>query len=406
MSIITTAFWNLENLFDTSSSEIATDMEFVPDRGWTYEVLEAKLNNISNVIRSIGNNGPDLLGVCEIENENLARRLIDKIGRIDYSIASYQDSPDIRGIDTSLIYSKNIFEHIETRAYTINFRYPTRDIFYVKLRIKENNAELHVLVNHWPSRSGKRDGGDSSNTEFSRCMVAENCGRIVDNILKLPPREMVRIPDNIIDSPETISRLNERYSRNILIMGDFNDDPFDKSITKYLNATSNQCLLRDWKEILHLARKTERDRTDKQIYLGYSSVLFNCMWKFYCDNNINCNQYSNFSHYFGKNNTTNIFDQFIVSQGLLNGKQKLKINLDSVSFYNKSLTWGENLNPENFDRPEEIRPEKLLLIEKSRPLSFTYSKIIDKRTKMPFDNRKPNTGYSDHFPIYCEIETV
>jgi hypothetical protein len=51
-----------------------------------------------------------------------------------------------------------------------------------RLRIKENNAELLVLVNHWPSRRGKKDRFDQYDTEFSRCMVAENCGRIVDDL--------------------------------------------------------------------------------------------------------------------------------------------------------------------------------------------------------------------------------
>ncbi|HEX5922078.1 MAG TPA: hypothetical protein VFY55_09930 [Nitrososphaeraceae archaeon] len=27
------AFWNLQNLFDVNSSEIATDLEFIPEKG-------------------------------------------------------------------------------------------------------------------------------------------------------------------------------------------------------------------------------------------------------------------------------------------------------------------------------------------------------------------------------------
>ena len=35
MAEIKVAFWNLQNLFDTTASEIAADLEFTPDDGWT-----------------------------------------------------------------------------------------------------------------------------------------------------------------------------------------------------------------------------------------------------------------------------------------------------------------------------------------------------------------------------------
>ena len=65
-------------------------------------------------------------------------------------------SPDIREIDTCLIYSNSIFEFIKSKSYNMDLRYPTRDIFYVKLKVLSNNSNLHVFVNHWPSRRGKR----------------------------------------------------------------------------------------------------------------------------------------------------------------------------------------------------------------------------------------------------------
>ena len=41
------AFWNLQNLFDVNSSEIATDLEFIPEKGWSIEVLSKKIENLS-----------------------------------------------------------------------------------------------------------------------------------------------------------------------------------------------------------------------------------------------------------------------------------------------------------------------------------------------------------------------
>ena len=62
MNNITVAFWNLENLFDIRSSERALVNEFTPDRGWTAEVLEKKLENLARVINLMNDgHGPDLL---------------------------------------------------------------------------------------------------------------------------------------------------------------------------------------------------------------------------------------------------------------------------------------------------------------------------------------------------------
>jgi hypothetical protein len=55
MSDITIAFWNLGNLFDVSSSEPAVVHEFTPERGWTYEVLDEKLENLTQVIKMLNN---------------------------------------------------------------------------------------------------------------------------------------------------------------------------------------------------------------------------------------------------------------------------------------------------------------------------------------------------------------
>jgi predicted extracellular nuclease len=132
---INVAFWNLGNLFDTKSSTISSHLEFTPQRGWDDTAKEKKLENLAKTINSLHNNqGPDLLGLCEIENEEMAQALINKMGKQDvYSIAQYINSPDIRGIDTCLIYSKDKFKFNYAKGYNIFFRYPTRDIFLANL---------------------------------------------------------------------------------------------------------------------------------------------------------------------------------------------------------------------------------------------------------------------------------
>ena len=47
---------------------------------------------------------------CEIENEKLAHALIEKMEKQDvYTVAQYPDSPDIREIDTCLMYLQRRF---------------------------------------------------------------------------------------------------------------------------------------------------------------------------------------------------------------------------------------------------------------------------------------------------------
>ena len=146
MGAIAISFWNLQNLFDTTLSEIAADFEYTPAEGWDEGAFNAKINNLAAIINLMnGGQGPDLLGVCEIENKAVAQKLIDVCSRSDYRIA-HVDAPDIRGIDTSLIYSKDKFEIIgKPIGHNVHLRYPTRDIYQVDLNVKENGSTLSVF---------------------------------------------------------------------------------------------------------------------------------------------------------------------------------------------------------------------------------------------------------------------
>jgi hypothetical protein len=415
---INVAFWNLGNLFDIQPNEISSDLEFTPNKGWNEKVRDIKIQNLTNIIKTTFDNGPDLIGICEIENVSLAKKLIDELkkllGRDDYQIAGtnvdgklkpYHKGPDLRGIDTCLIYSNKIFEQIDGRGYMVNFRFPTRDIFYAKLRVLKNNTKLNVLVNHWPSRRGRDDYSELMDTEYSRYMTAEHCGKIVDSILKYPKMEIEKFPNNFYSTHEgktVLEKLEERWNINILVMGDFNDEPFDKSIMKYLYATPDKNLLRKWKRIFRLAKEDfkSRDKTYKQIYLEQPSVLFNCMW----------NLYPNGSLYFRKTNSFNLFDQFIISRGLLVGEQGLKMNLNSINIYTQGMTLGENLSESRFEQ-EDTYDERLIPFEfKQRPMAFEFDRIkndINNSTIQENETKlRQPSGYSDHFPITCKIDIL
>lgn len=350
MPRIKVAFWNLQNLFDTTASEIASDLEFTPKQGWTPEVLERKLDNLAAVINLMhGGQGPDLLGVCEIENASVARRLIERLSRRDLKLA-HVESPDIRGIDVSLIYSDTIFELAgDPVGHLVHLRFPTRNIFEVPLRVRETGAELHVLANHWPSRMQ----GEAESEPF-RISVAEHCGRLVDQALKLTREEFLALPNRTA----SLKQLNDRWNRNVLVMGDFNDEPFNRSVLDYLLATRD----RDHVEV-EIKASRGRKLPEPRDYLTQWAYVLNCMWP------LLGRPGTGSFHFSEAVNPMLLLDQFSISRGLLLGTSGLRADLNTVRIFTPEVMTTRAGHPREFDR-------------------------------------ETKAGFSDHFPIEMELETV
>ncbi len=208
------AFYNLENLFDTENDPTKDDEEFLPgsDLQWTPERYQKKLTNMASVIEKLGDaDGPEILGVCEIENRKVLEDLISQpaLASRGYEIIHFE-SPDVRSIDVALIYKTAFFKPFEMQAHAVelpNANEKTRDILKVKGTL--NNDTIVVLVNHWPS---KRGGAES---DPKRERAAAKARQLVD-------QEMVR-----------------NQNAKIILIGDFNDTPDSKPITETLLAIKN-----------------------------------------------------------------------------------------------------------------------------------------------------------------------
>jgi exonuclease III len=212
----TVAFYNLENLFDTVKDKYTLDTDFTPlgRKNWTEKRYKRKLKKLGRAISYAGfdksMNTPALVGVAEVENKKVLRDLIKSkhLRDHDYSIAHF-DSSDERGIDVGLLYKANLFELQATECINVYLeekdgqRDFTRDILYVKGKLI--NEVVHIYVNHWPSRRG---GPES--TESKRMVAAATLSNHIQAVLEA-------------DS-----------NANIIIMGDFNDDPNSPSIKKVL----------------------------------------------------------------------------------------------------------------------------------------------------------------------------
>lgn len=211
-------FYNLENLFDTIDDEDVSDTEFTPDgeKAWTIEKYNKKLQNMASVIAKLGTDmnpeGLCFLGVSEIENRGVLEDLVkeNEISSRNYQIVQY-DSPDKRGVDVALLYNPSLFTLISSQARELLIedeegkRKYTRDVLHVSGTI--DGEIVHVLVNHWPSRSG----GEKKSAP-GRAAAASLNMKIISEIQEAEP------------------------NAKIIVMGDLNDDPSSKSVKQILDA--------------------------------------------------------------------------------------------------------------------------------------------------------------------------
>jgi len=208
----TVAFYNLENLFDLTDDKHTNDNNFLPfsKKKWTYKRYNNKLRKLGFAISNIGLNETDkhpaLIGLAEIENDTVIKDLIDSkhLKDCNYKFVHY-DSPDERGIDVALLYDDNCFKVTHSETFSVYLTTVeglpdyTRDILLVSGMLEEE--VIHVIVNHWSSR---REG--ENETEYKRLAASHKVEDILDQIKSKN------------DNPK------------IIIMGDFNDDPSNRSI--------------------------------------------------------------------------------------------------------------------------------------------------------------------------------
>lgn len=211
-------FYNVENLFDTDDDSETEDSEFLPGgtRHWTYKRLNKKLLDISKVIINAGGwEPPAIIALSEVENRKVLEMLTMKtpLQSVPYRII-HKESDDHRGIDVAFIYHSELFYPVEYQFYPLTDKngnpVKTREILYVSGILKEQDT-LHLFINHWPSRySGMLE------TKSLRIQAAQLLRKKTDELFSKYP------------------------APKIIIAGDFNDQPRDESLMKYLKAENIQ----------------------------------------------------------------------------------------------------------------------------------------------------------------------
>ena len=249
--------WNVENFFDDQVDNRLGpgDKEYDALFAANPELLKLKLAKLTEAILKMnGGKGPDILAIVEVERiraaELLQKSLNDKLS--DKSL-HYQNvlMKEIAG-------GRHIAPAILTRLPVVKDRTRTLDRNHRILvgHIKVNDHELIVIASHWTSRL--KETGVRGRNDYA---------------------------DKIYGAANAMHRSNPAV--DLLVSGDFNDDPDDESVVKHLHATGDIDVARTSNPIQLL-----------NLFAGKDPKMFG-------------------THFYRK---WHIFDQILVAPGLLDSK--------------------------------------------------------------------------------------
>ncbi|MFZ4520199.1 MAG: hypothetical protein ACOYNC_00760 [Bacteroidales bacterium] len=204
------AFYNTENSFDTIDDPNKSDEDFLPGAkiAWTSQRYTTKLNHIARALASIDSiNLPAVIGLAEVENMTVLNDLITKTRLAKGGYKAILDAgSDPRGINVGLVYRKGVMKYCGHHAFPSAHSFKTRAILYVRLADAKKDT-FHIFVNHWKSRSG-----GATETEPHRIENATTLKHLTDSLIARNPKA------------------------KLIIMGDLNDEPNNKSIADFLGA--------------------------------------------------------------------------------------------------------------------------------------------------------------------------
>ncbi|MDR0412824.1 MAG: endonuclease [Dysgonamonadaceae bacterium] len=315
-------FYNVENLFDVEDEPGKQDDEFTPGgfRHWNNHRYYRKLNNLAKVITSLGEwETPALIGMCEVENEKTVDDLTlhTPLKKMSYRYVM-TDSDDARGIDVALLYQRDRFKYLAHNCLPVVLpgapQRKTRDILHVTGEVATGDT-LDVFVCHFPSRRGGEQESAPKRRHAATVVRAE------------------------------VERLTSvRLRANIVIMGDFNDEPSSGSLSEGLEAILPEA-------------GTKNDRTKLyNLFLPVEKASRRGSFKF--------------------RGEWNLLDQVIVS--------------------------GDLLNPLH---PFRALPETATVFQADFLLTRDASHG-GKRPRKTFHGYRYEGGYSDHLPVFVDFLTL
>lgn len=189
----TVGFWNVENLFDTIQNPAYRDDDnFIPP----YWSAERYLNKQKNIAAIIDEMNLDVLGLCEVENEEVVRDLIKTL-KTDYNYI--HRTAGRGGRDVVLLYKGDRF--VPDSVATIPSR-TARSFLYVRGRLRGQRVD--IVVCHMPSMLNNNEYRDRAAKRLhsfaDSLLCADDRARlIIMGDMNATPRDRV-IRNNISDS--------------------------------------------------------------------------------------------------------------------------------------------------------------------------------------------------------------
>lgn len=343
-------FWNVENLFDPFNDSLTLDDEFTStgNHGWTWKRFDQKKIHIYKVIISGGWEPPDIIGLCEVENRWVLEQLtrMTPLSKYEYRII-HHNSPDLRGIDVAILYLPQSFKPFEINRIPVTGLRddddPTRDILFVK-GILYSLDTVNIFVNHWPSRyPGQVE------TMHKRAAAARILKQKTDSLNKSRP------------------------GSRIIIMGDFNDEPWDESLSEILEAEIYGWESSKFESPVFKKNEFEFPEAEKSLYQNVYAIYDSLI----SGDNPDCNDLHCLIPTCTKSITGTLkfegkwylFDQFMLSSGMIDALS---------SFETRILIHDFLLEPD--EAYTGVKPFR------------TYNGYIYKG------------GYSDHLPVLLELK--
>ena len=189
--------YNVENLFHPEHDSLKDDYEWTAngERRWSYTRYYKKEENLARVLTNIGEwDGVDVVGLQEVENAAVVKRLCYTLRRNEYDFVHYE-SPDPRGIDVALVYKKSRVDTLRSEKLRVNSeKFTTRDILYVCAQVDKRDT-IHFFVCHLPSQRGGK-----AESEWKREAAKQVLEQAIDSVYTIHPQA------------------------KIIVMGDMNED--------------------------------------------------------------------------------------------------------------------------------------------------------------------------------------
>lgn len=226
---LTVVFYNVENLSGIHNDPGTDDQSYTPEgpKQWDQEKYKKKIADLAKVLSSINEKElPGLIGLAEVRSKKVLEDIVSGPGlRKDHYGIVHFDSKLKNGSDVALLFRPEEIELIDSKPIPVVSPFDSGDIssniIYIKCRTNDKNI-CHVFVNHWSSRIL-----NNQDSEIKRITEAVALRKEVDNIL------------------------NFENSARIIIMGDFNDEPTNKSILHILSATNKRKNL-DYRDLFNM----------------------------------------------------------------------------------------------------------------------------------------------------------